>query len=406
LDSGRYIFTNDISGPDVAKLPEFEVLEPNPHTNPEHYVYPNKKKLGQIYVSDDRGHTWQRKAVRSFCHARPFAFGNTVYVLGQVGDLVIYCSHDGGETWDDGQYLTENEIWHQSACNVWIENNIVTLVMECRFWEEGEQHLYHDWSVCQLAPVVMRGDLRTDLTRRENWTFSNALRFKDVIDENQLEYFGVPFMHTHNLPAAEGTFQTHNLGWLESNIVRITDPDHVWYDPAGNTFHIFMRAHTAGTGYCAMMKAVISEENGKEIITVQPETAPSGRKIVFLPMPGGQMRFHILWDAQTKLFWLLSTQAVDSMVRMDRLPEDRYNIPCDERRRMQLSFSKNLVDWCFAGLVSMGASEKQSRHYAAMAIDGDDLLVVSRSGDACAATPHDTNLATFHRIENFRTLVY
>ena len=41
-----------------------------------------------------------------------------------------------------------------------------------------------------------------------------------------------------------------------------------------------------------------------------------------------------------------------------------------------------------------------------MAIDGDDLVIVSRSGDEHARNAHDGNLVTFHRVRNFRSLVY
>jgi hypothetical protein len=41
-----------------------------------------------------------------------------------------------------------------------------------------------------------------------------------------------------------------------------------------------------------------------------------------------------------------------------------------------------------------------------MVADGDDLLVLSRSGDERAKNAHDGNLITLHRIENFRDLVY
>ena len=87
-------------------------------------------------------------------------------------------------------------------------------------------------------------------------------------------------------------------------------------------------------------------------------------------------------------------------------PADRFNLPDNERRRMVLHFSKNLVDWCFAGVVAIGPSERGSRHYAAMDIDGDDLVILSRSGDEKARNAHDGNLATFHRVKNFRELVY
>lgn len=406
LESGRYVFTNDLGGTETKTLPEMAQITPNPNGGRAH--------IGQIFTSDDKGNTWQRRAVRNFTHARPFVAGGVVYVLGHAGDLVIYRSDDGGETWDEGHYFTKGETWHQSACNVWKENGYITLVMEQRFHKEDEENLLaagYDWSVSKLAPVVMRAKMTDDLTVKENWTFSNAVRFSDVINEDELELFGMPFFHTNwnstkLIDENDPTFRTHRLGWLEANIVRITDPAHYWYDPTGKTFHLFMRGHTAGTGYCMMMKAVLGEENGKETITVMPETNPSGRKVIFLPMPGGQMRFHIVWDEKTRLYWLLSTQAVDSMTRMEMLSDERYNIPCDERQRLQLSFSKNMVDWCFAGIVAAGNSEKQSRHYASMEIDGDDLVIVSRSGDQEASSAHDGNLSTFHKVTNFRSLVY
>jgi hypothetical protein len=64
------------------------------------------------------------------------------------------------------------------------------------------------------------------------------------------------------------------------------------------------------------------------------------------------------------------------------------------------------VDWCFAGIVAIGPSAKQARHYASMAIDGDDLHVLSRSGDERARSAHDGNFISFHTVRNFRRLVY
>ena len=195
-------------------------------------------------------------------------------------------------------------------------------------------------------------------------------------------------------------------GWLESNLVQIHDPNHYWYDPTGKTFHIFMRTHTGGSGYCALMRAVVEESNGKETIRVEPQLNPSGKAIVFLPMPGGHNRFHIHWDPQTKLYWLVSVQSIDSMTRKECLSKNRYNIPCDERHRLQLHFSKNLVDWCFAGMIAIGPTELHARHYACVAADGDDLLLVCRTSDENADSAHNSNMSTLHRIRNFRDLIY
>ena len=38
------------------------------------------------------------------------------------------------------------------------------------------------------------------------------------------------------------------------------------------------------------------------------------------------MRFHITYDDVSKTYWLLSSQATDSMTRPELLPDDRYNL--------------------------------------------------------------------------------
>ena len=392
LPGGRLVATLDLGGPGVASLPG-----------------PKCQHLGgcwqgRVFTSDDRGRTWQQRTGFPFLHARPFVAGGSVYVLGQADDLNVIRSDDAGETWSQPSPLTQGQHWHQSACNVHYAHGCVYLVMERRMTRD-----ILVWPVGEMAPVLMRAAADTDLTRRESWTFASELSFRDVIPQSETEpaidFFGVPF-YPCPYPVGSTVALGRNcapIGWLETNVVQLVDPDHYWYDSAGRTFHLWMRAHTGITGLAAICK-VIEGEGGDMTTTL--ETAPSGRKMLYVPCPGGQMRFHILYDEPTKLYWLLSTQATDSMTRADRLPPDRFNLPNNERRRLQLHFSRNCIDWCFAGLVAMGPVEKASRHYASMVIDGDDLHVLSRSGDERAHNPHDGNLITFHTIRDFRGLIY
>lgn len=383
-------------------------------------------KQGEIYASDDGGASWQLKGTGEFIHARLFLDGDTVYLIGHKGNIVIYVSHDNGEHWSQKSVLADGQ-WHQSACSVCYKNGYIYLVMECNVLEENEYFPY--WCPNVLAPVVMRGKLGTDLTKKENWLFSEKVAFRDIMpNEDLLDWFGVPFFHSAlKCPPEEGTtisaakykeeydfennkervsFSTQPIGWLETNLVEIVDPNHYWYDPTGKTLMMFMRAHTGGSGYCCVAKAVESTIDGKDVIKLDLVTNPSGKKVLYLPMPGGQMKFYVKFDEKTKLYWLLSTQATDTMCRIECMGSERYNIPCDERDRLTLHFSKNMVDWVFAGLVSKGDSPKQSRHYGSMDIDGDDLVIVSRSGDAACTSAHNGNLITFHRVENFRDLIY
>lgn len=369
---------------------------------------PKEEAYAFVLTSDDHGRTWTQRGAHRMTHARLFAAGKSLYYLGHRGDLQVARSDDRGETWTTQVALTKGQSWHQSACNVWHARGFVYLVMEHRVGSENKA-----WAVGSLAPVLMRAKEDADLTQRESWTFASELVFSDLIpgykqNEPALEYFGLPFFKQgypdRYVVATEPKRRTNSpMGWLETNVVQITDPDHFWYDPSGHTFHLFMRAHTAGTGYAALAK-VVEQPDGS--MRTQLETAPSGKNLLFLPMPGGQMRFHVSYDAKTKLYWLLGSQATDSMTRPDRLPADRYDLPNNERHRLVLHFSKNMVDWCFAGVVAITGSPKEARHYASMDIDGDDLVILSRSGDARAKSAHDGNLITFHRVQNFRELVY
>ena len=327
--NGRLVATFDINGSGMNEIP-----------GPKAKRWPHEHNQCWIRTSNVYGKTWQQRAALPLFHATPFVAGNSLYLLGHSGDLAIAQSNDWGETWQGPFFLTTGQIWTGHTHNVIYTNNCIYIPME--------RYVRSMWR--GLAPVLMRGCIDADLTRQENWTFASELVFEDAVNTAELDFFGVPFFSTEpDKPSfpAPGREMTP-AGWLEPNVVRITDPDHYWYDPQGKTFHLLLRSHLGVTGYAALAK-VIEQGNmpGTGAMTTAIETVPSGKRIMFLPCPGGQMKFSIIYDEPSKRYWLLSTQATDSMTRIERLPADRYNLPNNERRRLQLHFSKNLVDWCF-----------------------------------------------------------
>lgn len=384
LPSGRLIVTIDLGGSGVGGLDGVKGSR-NGYTT-----------QGKVFLSDDTGASWRHVHDFPFMHARPFMAGGRIYIIGHCGSIMIIASDDEGETWTDGAVLTEGD-WHQAPCNVHYSRGQVYLVME-----DIASNDLSVWPVGYIQPVLMRAEEASDLMRPENWTYASKLKANEAFPSSELDYFGVPFF-TENGTYRRGEVNCAPIGWLESNVVQFTDPDHYWHDPQGKTLHLWARAHTGGTGYAAIAK-VVEQDDGTMITML--EEAPSGKKAVFVPCPGGQMKFHIVYDKASRLYWLLSSQSTDSMTRKERLPKERYDLPNNERHRLQLHFSRNCIDWCFAALVTAGDSPKQSRHYASMAIHNQDLYIVSRSGDKHAKDAHNGNLITFHRIRGFRELVY
>ena len=165
LDSGRLVATMDQGGPGIACL-----------DGPKGFRGEGKNAWqGIVWTSDDHGETWVERTRFPFMHARPFAAGDRVYVLGHDADLRIIASDDAGETWSEPTELTQDQHWHQSACSVIHANDAVYLVMErrTRFDHRG-------WPVSELAPVLMKGPDAADLTDPASWTFASELSFYEA----------------------------------------------------------------------------------------------------------------------------------------------------------------------------------------------------------------------------------
>lgn len=387
---GRLVATFDLGGDGVKDLPGPKGTR----------AAGTRFGSGRICLSDDAGETWHERYKFPFWHARPFAAHNRIYVLGHAGDLMITSSDDNGDTWRDPVRLTAGMKWHGSSCNVSYHNDHVYLALD-----ERRDLAIEGWNTAGLAPRLLRARVTDDLTKAESWTISSANAFNEIVASDDLDFFGIPFYQTPGrspcaLPAGRTCAP---MGWLEPNVVRFSDPSHLWHDPSGRTLHILLRTNTGGTGFAALIK-VIEQDNGS--MTSALETVPSGKRALFIPLPGGHLKFFVLYDGLSELFWLLSSQATDSMTRISHMPAVRYNLPNNERHRLQLHFSKNGIDWCFAGLVAAGVSERHARNYASMAIDQDDLVILCRSGDDDASDPQYTNMITFHRVRDFRNLVY
>ncbi len=353
---GRFVVAVDYGGPGTYALD-------GPKSDFGDYKAGNQIR---VLLSDDKGRTWRETSARiPMMHEILFKAGKSLYMVGHSGRLLATRSDDNGETWSEPSVLCPEPRWHQSCTAVDFYDGKVTLVYEKWVAEP------HPWP--GVGPVLMQARVDDDLTQASSWNFSEL--YDPDADMEAARPSGIPV-------TAPG-----HAGLLETNVVRVHDPQRPFYDSTGRSVVLMARASTGFPDIGVMLRGYEREDGSLAIGRLQKNEG----EVYFTHIPGADLKFHIVYDAETQLYWLLHSQI-----------DGRMN----GRRRLALSYSPDLLRWTFAGLVAVGPTDHSARHYATMIIDGDDLCIVSRSGDERARTAHDGDIVTFHRVRRFRDLVY
>ena len=393
--NGRIVLSVDQVGPGVRHLPGAK-------GRLHHFAF---WVQGKLLISRDKGETWTVKQDFPFCGGRLFRDGQALYLLGHRGNLLMMKSADGGETWSRPSELTSKDDtggrFTLAPSRIVAANGSLYVVMMriADFSQKGRP-------ASALGAVVLRAPEGAALLDRKSWTLSEpSPAFRELVPEAGLDHSGIPFYEVPDSGPGQavgrGRWATR-LGWGEPCLVRLVDPNHSWHDPSGCTLHMLARGETHRSNVAVLAK--VQDRAGT--MRVSFEAVPSGRKQLFLPVPGGNSPFDLLFDDESGLFWLLSNQMRDSMTRADVLPHDRFGLPCDEAHCLQLHFSRNLVDWCFAGLVDAGTQSNDLRLDPCMAIHGQDLYVAYAAGDVDTRAMQDTDRLVSCVIPSFRELVY
>lgn len=353
---GRLVVAVDFGGPGTSVLD-------GPKSDLGDYKSGNQIR---VLLSDDKGKTWRWTSARiPMMHEILFKAGESLYMVGHSGRLLITRSDDNGETWSEPTILCPEPRWHQSCTPVDIHDGKVTLVYE-KWVSDG-----HPWP--GVGPVLMQARIGDDLTKADNWKFSDLYNPDDDMEASR--------------PSGIPVSDPGKAGILETNVIRVYDEKNPLYDPSGKSVVLMMRANTGIPDIGVMMKGTERQDGSLAIEKLKK----NDREIYFTHIPGADIKFYVIYDPVSQLYWLLHSQI-----------DGRMNA----RRRLALSFSPDLMRWTFAGLVAVGPADNAARHYASMIINGDDLFIVSRSGDERAKNAHDGNIVTFHRVKDFRNLIY
>ena len=353
--------------PGLARLPAGEIVASYEWFRPA----PLKESLPnqtEVKVSPDGGRSWEPRGRTDIIWPSTFAYGDALYMIGnrrKTREVSISRSTDGGYRWTPEVAVCSRR-----------SHGAPTAIT----FRDG--HVYRAFETCPVTgrsgggrssweSFVMAGDLSEDLLDPSAWRASPTLRFPGA----------PPGINTRAYPPETGTEDC----WIEGNVISVR----------GRLRNI-LRVHICGRATIGIAAICELEDDGRDM---------DYRFVQFCPMPGGQCKFHIVFDEVSGLFWATVNTPVDTLSPVEeRLREIGFRgIPGNERRIMMLIYSMDAQNWFQAGCVAMSRKMLDAFSYGSNLIDGDDLLVLSRTSvNGC--DQHNTNLITFHRVKSFRDL--
>lgn len=336
LPNGRYVVSHDYFGP---KTKEFETA------------------ITDIFVSDDKGQTWQKSAsLRGQFWSSLFYHNGAIYIFGTCrhhGNIVIRKSTDCGVTWSNpydakNGLIVEGE-YHTAPTPVLVHNG--------RIWKAFEYatHKVRKWGR-RYSAMVISAPVNADLLDAKSWRCSNVL-YSDP------SWLG-------------GEFR----GWLEGNIV---------YDHKNKQLLNILRVGTnKGVGEEQCARVVVSP-NGKSI-SFDVEKG-------FMKFPGGAKKFTIRYDERTGKYWTLvnNTEPEKLVIKNDKT-----------RNTLSLCSSEDLITWKTERTVIHHPDiYYHGVQYVDWQFEGNDIIAVVRTAwgdeEGNAHNQHDSNFILFRRLERY-----
>ncbi len=317
-----------------------------------------------VYTSTDHGDSWKELQRLPFLAGRLFLHEGSAFYLG-VGPerkgIWISRSDDGGRGWTGPVQLFEGSFYAAASGMAERDGRL--------YWAFGAVNAEGEFNRKGSRLLAVAGDLSADLTSPAAWRRSA-----------DLDYPGTP---AELLQPGRPQDRDH---WLEPNVVDTAD---------GLRVLARLRLDGYATPGLAAVCDLTDDDGSLDLCFRQLH-----------PLPGGQNHFHVVHDEVTRLYWMLCNLPTRSQGAGGRevsgWPGFRGS-PGNERRFLMLFYGVDALNWFPAGCVAQWPSPAQAFNYTTPLIDGEDLLIVSRTSRN-GRDQHDNDLVTFHRLPDFRSL--
>jgi len=336
-----------LCSPSLVKLPSGALLASMDLFAPE-----QPQNLTLLFRSEDGGKTWRYVTDLFPCYwGTLFVHRGSLYMLAtstEYGDVLIGRSDNEGETWSAPSVLFRGS----SSCLApgWQHTPVPIIVHQGRLCTSFD---YGAWNCGGHGITLLSCDENADILDSANWVASSPL-FYD--------------------PAWPGAPKGKCYGLLEGNMVAA--PDGTLVDLL--RIQMFDCEPNHGVA-CALEKAGGWED------------PLAFRSFVNMPT-GSNSKTHVLFDEVSGRYIGIGNLCVD-----DATPR--------QRNVLVMESSADLVDWKVDKILldyRHMSTKEVGFQYISFVIDGDDLLVLSRTAINAARNYHDANCQTFHRVENFR----
>ena len=331
-----------LCSPSIVKLPSGRLIVSN-----DIYAAQQAQNLTLLFESCDNGETWQYLTELYPCFwGKLFLHKGRLYMLGmacEYGDLLIGVSDDEGRTWSAPVHLfngtNAREIGpHKAPMPVASYNGMLCTAIDYGSWK------YNGHESCILS--INEND---DLLCPENWHLTEPLPF-------DLSWQGLP----------KGPMK----GCLEGNAV---------VSPSGELLNILRLQQNDAV------------PNGGKAVALKftdKDSPLEFERVLDFPL-GANSKFVILQAGSLYI-------AVGNEYFSKKMPK--------ARTILSAAVSKDLIHWQIAERI-VDVRDKDCAsvafQYPDAMLDGNDLLVVSRTAMNGAENFHNNNMITFHRLSGF-----